>query len=317
MGLLDSIFGNTKNAERSTENRLSEVLPKKTKNDIFFDRLQHIFNATEKRTLGNFGVWLGYDERLIHSIPDFALNVLELVSDDDVLIATRAVLLGMLHCPKCDEKIVPEMKRCPNCQATIPQGKIFFKGLNVMQVSDETKKILGTIQATQITVDVTTEKLEPVKKEKPPAHEIIANLTNEVHVCSDCGMELIPENAKFCWNCGSKFDNPITPDGKTIVVTLPINDSVITALNKLAIEKIDAVSEFDYDLQVIVGDFCELLIENKMATAKLCKKLADMFSRLNEYDNAIRYLEEAMNINPELDLWTQIERLEKKIEKGY
>lgn len=259
---------------------------------------------------------LGYPLDLIPSIPLFALKVLEKVSDKDIVIATRAILLGISHCPNCSYKINPSAEKCLRCNATIPKESVYIKGINVMPVGDDTKELLSSILCKQIYVDGAIKNLEVVPKvENSMIDEIIiASLFQEVRVCPDCGLEVTPFNAQYCWNCGSKIEDLSSANtGKNITVSLPLTEYVITTLNKLALEELKEIDEFDYNGQVIIQDFCDVLIKNEIASAQLCKKVGALFAKFKEYETAMRYYEAAMNIDSTMDLSAQIERLEKKL----
>lgn len=144
-------------------------------------------------------------------------------------------------------------------------------------------------------------------------NKIIASLVHEMVFCPDCGMSITPPDAKYCWNCGSELEPLRYKIENDITVNLPLNKLTIAGLNKLAMDSIDEVEEFDFETQTYLQLFCDALIENNIATAALCKKLGSMFSRLQELENAIHYYYTAMDIDPEMDLSAQIARLRREI----
>ncbi|MBO4400731.1 MAG: hypothetical protein J5809_02680 [Selenomonadaceae bacterium] len=310
----DIFFGQRTDSQNEIKNQPVDTptIPR-THHEQLLSRLKGVYKIEEGCLGGHilpFDRFLGYDEQLINQIPDFALSVLEKISDEDIFIATRSVLLSISHCPNCDTKIAPALRICPKCYALLPKDVIYFKGLNVMAVNEKTKALLKTISTAQIMVNGVVKNLELVQEKI--SNEIIVSLTSEVHNCPDCGMEITPPSAKYCWNCGSKIEKNCNAPDKALTISLPINDDVISALNRLAILELKGVSEVDYEEQVFLQKFCDTLLENQMATAQLCKKLGSVLTKLGEYDEAVYYYEKAMAISSDEDLTAQIEKLARK-----
>lgn len=160
------------------------------------------------------------------------------------------------------------------------------------------------------------ESVEKTTTETTETTEIITSLVDVVKTCPDCGMKIVPASANYCWNCGEKLENKYTQNVDSIVVSLPLDEIVESALNKIAMEEMKDITEIDYLQQGCIEDFCNALINNEMATAQLCKKLGALIAKLEDYDNAIFYYEKAMELDSELDLYPQIEKLYKKKEKN-
>lgn len=240
-----------------------------TKSYQLMKRLLQVYSVECGADIMPFEHYLGYNKKLVYEVPVFALNVLEKVKDTDIIIATRAVLFGMTHCPNCDNPVETDMINCPKCNATLPKNAIFFKGLNVMYVSKETGELLKTISADKILVNENEKLLSPV--EEKSTKEIIASLINEVRNCPDCGMEIVPSNASYCWNCGSEIEKRHKQFEEGIIVSLPLNDAVKNFLNKLAMEELKKLDEYSW--QIDIQTFCDTLIENELASPQLCKKI--------------------------------------------
>lgn len=279
------------------------------------DRLEKVLKKESGSFFEEFGLekLLGYPTKLIYSIPKFVIYILNKVSDKDIYMATRAVLFGISHCPNCSNQILPSTTKCPQCNTAIPKDSVYIKNLNVLNVDTVTKELLRTILCTKISIDGVTKDLQilPAKSAIP---EIITSLSHEVRICPDCGFQITPFNAKYCWNCGSKLASlPAVEVDPNITISLPVNDDVIAEIHKIAIRILHDISELDYIEQVIIQDFCDTLIENKIASAKLCKKVGTLFANLEEYETAIHYYQVAMDIDSSVDLTAQIERMEKKL----
>lgn len=274
-----------------------------------YQLLKRLHRVVENETRGldifgldmSFEKFLGYGEQLVCHIPTFALNVLEKISDKDIVIATRTILWGLTHCPKCFSPINTMTRVCQKCNTPIPKEKICINHLNKVMVSYETKKLLSQISGTELNTI-------------PEQDEIIASLVHEVGRCPDCGMEIIPPNSNFCWNCGSRLEKNVYRElDEYISVSLPLDDICVEFLNKIATEKMKEIDEFSVSEQVYLQDFCDVLIDNEIASAKLCKKLGDLCAKLKEYEDAVHYYTVAMDMDFEMDLSSRIEKLEKKI----
>ena len=83
--------------------------------------------------------------------------------------------------------------------------------------------------------------------------------------------------------------------------------------SKYAMNLVKSIREDDYETFESVLNFCNELLEKDLATVKLCKKMASICEKFEEYDEAISFYESAMDIDPELDYYKKIERLEKKL----
>lgn len=162
-----------------------------------------------------------------------------------------------------------------------------------------------------------SEKIEvTISRRRTPNKTIIASLMNEVLCCPDCGMEIVPTTARYCWNCGTEIEKRYRREiGNNIVVTLPLNKDIKSVLNKIAMEELKEIDEYSGGIEI--QDFCDTLIEKGLASAALCKKLGAVSAKIGNYYDAIEYYNRAMEIDSRLDLWSQIERLEKKLEKEY
>lgn len=291
-----------------------EILSLKERQQRLRDRLYKRYEVEYKDGFGGYILPFPFqnNEHLIFSIPEFALEVLEKISDTDILTATEAVVVGIKYCTGV---VTPDLIKCPKCSAVLPKGRIYFREINTMRVTKETRELLKTISTTQISVAGEVKNLNPI--EEKVSTEIITSLVDVVKTCPDCGMKIVPKSANYCWNCGEKLENKYTPNEDSIVVSLPLDEIVESALNKIALEEMKDITEFDYEWQSYIEEFCNTLINNEMATAQLCKKLGALMAKLEEYDNAIFYYEKAMELDSDLDLYPQIERLEKKRDKSF
>ena len=83
--------------------------------------------------------------------------------------------------------------------------------------------------------------------------------------------------------------------------------------NKYVLNLIKTIEEEDYLTFGIVSSYCDKLVDNGLATVSLCKKMASVCEKFEEYEEAISLYETAMELDPELDYYKKIERLEKKV----
>ena len=83
-------------------------------------------------------------------------------------------------------------------------------------------------------------------------------------------------------------------------------------VNKYALNLIKSIGS-NYDDFESISNFCNELIDKKLATASLCKKMGAVCEKFEDYDGAISFYNAAMDIDPELDFYGKIERLEKKL----
>jgi len=95
-------------------------------------------------------------------------------------------------------------------------------------------------------------------------------------------------------------------------ITIIKEDLTAELASKFALKLIKSIDSEDYDSFEPVLKFCDDLIDNDLATAKLCKKCGDIFEKFEDYEAAISFYNAAMDIDPELNYYKKIEKLEKK-----
>ena len=157
---LTKLFENTSEKSESTTNADTTFIdtipaPVEQHNNLgipseheqLLNRLERVLKAEYQSMFDDWGLEksLGYSLDLIPSIPLFAIKVLEKVADKDIVVATRAILLGISHCPNCTVAINPSDEKCPKCNADIPKDSVYIKGIKVLSISNDTKELLSTI----------------------------------------------------------------------------------------------------------------------------------------------------------------------------